>query len=375
MNKISIIEIFKDIPDPRKEGHGKKKHELLDIIIITILACICGADTWVDVEEYGNNKEVWLKTILTLSHGIPSHDTLSRVFSILDPQAFQNCFFMWMENIKKETSHEVVAIDGKCVRHSFKKGGSPFHMVSAYATSQGLTLAQVQISDKSNEIVAIPSLLDLLTLQGCIVTIDAMGCQETIAKKIRERKGHYMLAVKGNQGNLLDDVSALYTEEKKKEALYYSTSEQAHGRIEVRECFVQKVHTQIRNSTRWKDIHSVVSIIDTRTEHGKKQSATRYFITSLDTTAEEALRVVRAHWSIENTLHWTLDIAFREDESRMRIGNSTQNFALIRKLAGNLLRHEKTAQGGIKAKRLQAGWNDEYLIKVLQSLDTSGERF
>jgi predicted transposase YbfD/YdcC len=360
-----ILEHFRVLPDPRKADHNRIQHELLDVIVIAILAVICGADTWGEIQEFGETKEEWLKQFLKLPNGVPSHDTFGRIFSILDPDAFQRCFFSWVQSVRKVTKGEVVAIDGKTIRRAHGRGQKAIHVVSAFATANGITLGQRHVDEKTNEITVIPDLLDMLMLKGCIVTTDAMGCQGWIVKKIVENKGDYVLAVKGNQDRLLQDLTALFASESLERFDPVRTSEFSHGREEIRECWMSTDLSSIRDSERWEKLRSVARITDTRTINGKTTVATRYFISSLKKNAREILRAVRAHWQVENSLHWSLDIAFREDESRTRIGHAQKNLALIRKLALNLLRNEKTAKGGIKAKRLQAGWSNEFLLSVL----------
>jgi predicted transposase YbfD/YdcC len=363
--KGTLLEHFRILPDPRRLNHNTRRHELLDIIIITVLAVIGGADTWVDVVNYGKEKEEWLKQFLDLPNGIPSHDTFARVFSILNPDAFHACFTKWVKSIRKITKGEVIAIDGKTVRRAHQKDSKPPHIISAFATANGITLGQLQVDDKTNEITAIPELLKMLFLKGCIVTTDAMGCQGWIVRKIVENKGDYVLAVKGNQGRLYQDIQDTFNASDFTDFDYAHTSDKSHGRVELRECWVTANLFGIRDKARWDKLTSVVKVTDTRNVNGKATKATRYFISSLKGQARETLRAVRAHWAVENTLHWSLDIAFREDESRVRIGHAQKNLALVRKLAHNLLRNEKTAKGGVKAKRLAAGWNEEYLLKVL----------
>jgi len=359
----SIIKYFSVMPDPRRLNHNKKLYELSEIITIAIIAVICGADNWMDIEMYCKEKEDWLKQFLELKNGIPSHDTFARIFSILNPEEFQNCFQSWVQSTVTKTKGEVIALDGKTIRRAYKKGERPLHIVSAFATANGVTLGQVPTAEKSNEITAIPELLDKLFLKGCIVTIDAMGCQTEIAKKIVENKGDYVLAVKGNQKRLLNNIEKTFEDKLKFD--YTKTTEKAHGRYEIRECWSTNDLSLIKNLDRWSSLTSIVKITDTRTVNGKTTSATRYFISSLKNDSKEILRAVREHWKVENSLHWTLDVAFREDESRARIGHSQKNLTVLRKIALNLLKLEKTAKGGIKNRRLQAGWNDDYLLKVV----------
>jgi predicted transposase YbfD/YdcC len=360
----TLIEHFRVLPDPRRSTHHYKRHELIDIVIVTILAVICGADTWVEVETFGHEKESWLKRFLSLPNGIPSHDTFARIFSILNPDAFHACFVRWVEHVRTVTEGDVVAIDGKTVRRAHAKDGKPPHIVSAFATANGVTLGQRTVDNKSNEITAIPKLVDKLFLKGCVVTTDAMGTQAWIARKIVENKGDYVLAVKGNQGRLLDDIERIFSAPST-EFEYTQTVEHAHGRDETRECTVTHNLAGVRDIKRWKELVSVARVVDTRVVGGKTMTATRYFISSLKTGAVEILRAVRAHWAVENSLHWSLDIAFREDESRVRIGHAQKNLTLVRKLALYLLRNAKTGRGGVKARRLQAGWNDAFLLDVV----------
>ncbi len=360
--QLPLAEHFALLPDPRRSNHNTKKHELLDIIIIAILATICGADSWVEIERFGHSKEVWLRQFLTLENGIPSHDTFGRVFSILDPAAFEACFNAWVTHVRAKRG--VVALDGKSVRCSHESGARPLHLVNAFCTEAGICVGQRKVDGKTNEITAIPELLDLLALDGCIVTTDAMGCQSWIAQKVIYCNADYVLAVKGNQGSLHTQIRALFaqTTHTKHSA---QTHDRAHGRKEVRTGSVLPVPDSIANTQKWAGVRSVVSVTAERTVKGKVSKETRYYISSLACDATELLRVVRAHWRVENSLHWSLDIAFREDESRIRIGHAAENIALVRKLALNLLRKEMSVKVGIKAKRMNAAWDNEYLLKVL----------
>jgi predicted transposase YbfD/YdcC len=363
--RSTLIEHFSILPDPRRTNHHALRHSLTDIVIITILATVGGADTWVDIESFGKEKEAWLKQFLMLKNGIPSHDTLARVFSILDPKEFQSCFSAWVQDVIIKTKGEVIAIDGKTARRARKTKSKPLHIVSAFATINGVTLGQIPVAEKSNEITAIPKLLDKLFLKGCIVTTDAMGCQGWIVRKIIENKGDYALAVKSNQKRLLDDIQKTFNTKAMIEFDYVETSEKAHGRHEKRECWSTNDLSCIRDTSRWDALASISKVIDTRTINKKTTTATRYFISSLKNDSKEILRVVREHWKIENSLHWTLDIAFREDESRTRTGHSQKNLTVVRKIALNLLKNEKSMKNGIKAKRFRACLSNDYLLKVL----------
>jgi predicted transposase YbfD/YdcC len=363
---LSLLEHFRVIPDPRRINHNTKKHELLDIIIIAILAVICGAETWNNIESFGKARKKLLKQFLPLKNGIPSHDTFGRVFSILDPKAFQECFFKWVESVRTITQGEVVAIDGKTNRGAHGKNENPIHIVNAFATANGVTLGQLPVDSKTNEITVIPDLLEMLMLKGCIVTTDAMGCQGWIVRKIIENKGDYVLAVKGNQGRLLHDIKQSFKVKNDTSRDYTKTEEKGHGRNEVRECWMTTDLSGIRDIARWKDLASVARVTDTRMVNGKVANATRYFISSLDTNAAEILRAVRQHWQVENKLHWTLDVVFREDESRARIGNSQENLSLVRKLALNILRkHFDSTKDSLKIKRYKATLSPDYLLEIL----------
>lgn len=353
---------FSVLPDPRREHHNTKKHRLIDIIIITVLAVICGADDWVAIEDFGRKKKKWLKKVLELPNGIPSHDTFGRVFAILDPAEFERCFFAWVNDVNTLTNGEVVAIDGKSVRRSHDGQSKPLHLISAFATANGVSLGQRKVDGKTNEITAIPELLKLLDLTGCIVTIDAMGTQRWIVKKILNKGADYVLAVKRNQGRLYHDIQKIF---KQKQPHHVRTEESGHGRTEVRECWVTGDLHGIRDLALWDQLTSVALVKHQRTVQEKTTTEIRYYISSLAADAKKILTTVRAHWRIENSLHWTLDVAFNEDGSRVRAGHAAANLAIVRKLALNLLRQETTAHMGIKNKRLSAGWDEEYLLKVL----------
>jgi predicted transposase YbfD/YdcC len=370
----SIRVHFSKLEDPRLDR--KKLHQLLDIIVIAICGVICGAETWVDIENYGNARIDWFRKFLELPNGIPSHDTFGRVFGLLKAEAFEACFFEWVQAVNQVTSGQVIAIDGKELRHSFDTylGKKAIHLVSAWASENRLVLAQRKVDSKSNEITAIPELLDTLELAGCIVTIDAMGCQKDIASKILARKADYVLSVKENQGQLYEDIQHLFDlyfqEPNPLQYLdgYAKTVDKDHGRIEIRECWTLSAtfHQQsIRNASEWEKLTSLVRIRRERRLAGKVQVEVRYYIASLSPNANQLLQAIRAHWGIENSVHWILDVAFNEDQSRVRKDHAPENLAVIRRIAINLLRKEKTAKGGIQAKRLQCGWDENYFFKVI----------
>jgi len=347
----------------------------MDILIIAICGVICGADSWVDIELFGKTKLEWLKGFLKLPNGIPSHDTFGRVFAALDPQEFESSFMEWVQAINELTQGQVIAIDGKQLRGSRDEGTGKhaIYMVSAWATENQLVLGQRKVDDKSNEITAIPQLLKLLEVKGCIVTVDAIGTQTKIAKTILSQGGDYILAVKENQGHLYEDIHDLFEDNQlfNYESVPHSYAKMVnknHGRIETRQCWTisdPQYLANIRDLQRWEGVKTLVMILSERRIGEDVEVQDRYFISSLESQAERILQAKRSYWGIENRLHWVLDIAFNEDRSRVRKDNAPHNFAVLRHMALNLLKQEKTAKGGIKAKRLQCGWNVDYLLKVL----------
>lgn len=364
---------FASLEDPRS-NHGKR-HVLVDIVAIAILAVICGADDWVAVEVFAQARAVWLHTFLDLPFGIPSQYTFRRVFAQLDPDQFRACFMEWVHAIYKLSAGQVIAIDGKTLRrsHDHFLGREAIQIVSAWAQENRLVLAQTKVDSKSNEITAIPELLKTLGLTGSIITIDAIGCQREHAEMIVDRGGDYVLAVKGNQEHLNEDAQALFEEIEHPDIAFiehdhHKTVEKNHGRIETRVCWTLSdpdCLTYLRGWENWKGLKTVAMVKSTRVIDDKTTTQVRYFISSLPGSAERILAAVRSHWSIENSLHWVLDMAFREDESRLRKDHGAENMALLRQLALNLIKQDRVTKAGVKNRRLRAALDNDYLLSLL----------
>jgi predicted transposase YbfD/YdcC len=370
-----LIEQFEDLPDPRSQRN--QDHPLMSILLIAICGAISGADNWVDIAAYGKAKQSWLETIIALPNGIPSHDTFGRVFRFINPQAFQDRFLGWVRQLGAVTEGQVVAIDGKQMRGAkdVAAGKEGLYMVSAWAVEQGIVLGQRKVAEKSNEITAIPELLEVLDIAGCVVTIDAMGCQTNIAEKIIQHRADYMLAVKGNQGTLEEDIADLFAgfEQVHWQDVahkYHKTVTKDHARLEIRECWVvsnPEYLAYLRHYADWKDLHSLVKITAQRQLNGKTTTKTRYFISSLAPSAQRALAVCRDHWQIENDLHWILDVAFAQDHNRVHKDHAPENLSVLQHIALNLVKQEKSARASVKTKRLRAGWDNAYLWKIVSA--------
>jgi predicted transposase YbfD/YdcC len=361
-----LISIFGSVEDPR--SHINQLHNLVDILVIGIISVICGAETWKQMADFAYSKEEFLKKFLKLENGIPSDDTINRVFSAIDSNQFENCFMEWVNSISEITKGQVIAIDGKTLCGAKSKGvKSPVHMVSAWANENNLVLGQVRVNDKSNEITAIPELLDKLMIQGNIITIDAMGTQTDIVEKIINKEADYILAVKENQKQLLEEIIDEFKFSKEIEV--DTNIDIGHGRIETRKCSVISNFLFIENKDeKWKKLNQVIkieSIREFKNSDKPTEKATRYYISSLENNANQYQKNIRSHWGIENKLHWTLDVGFSEESSRKRNKNAAQNYSVLLKIALNLLKNEKTEKQGTAGKRLKAGWNENYLLKVL----------
>jgi predicted transposase YbfD/YdcC len=366
----ALLEHFGDLVDPRIDRH--KEHKLIDILVIAICAILCGANDWVAVETFGQAKREWFTRFLDLAHGIPSHDTFGRVFAVLSPQALQACFLRWIQAVAHVTEGQVVAIDGKTLRRSYdrRSAKAAIHMVSAWATHNRVVLGQLKTEEKSNEITAIPELLKVLDVTGCIVTIDAMGCQKAIAEQIVEQAAEYVLALKQNHGTLYEAVvqqfeAARHTMSEASTLQTYETEEQRHGRVEIRRHWTLEVPLDLVQKAAWTQLRCLGMVESERHLKGEATIEQRYYLASIPNEVKLFAHAVRAHWGIENCVHWVLDVAFREDESRVRLGHAPENLAVLRHIALNLLRQDTRTKLGIHNKRLKAGWDDAYLANLV----------
>lgn len=369
--KITLIDHFEKLSDPRVDR--SKDHKLIDILVIALCAMICGADNFVAMETYGNSKHKWFKQFLELKNGIPSHDTFARVFARIDPDEFEQCFWDWVGSITELMPGEIVNIDGKTIKHSTHNGlgKKAIHLVNAWASEQRLVLAQQKVHERTNEITAIPHLIKVLELNGCLVTIDAMGTQTDIAQLLHSKGADYCLALKGNQRGLFQEVKEVFdnaqqTEWSRIEHSFHRTVEKGHGRIETRRYWTFSAEILTQNTDKWAGLKSIGIVESVRKMGDKTTTATRYYLNSFASDADKLAIAVRSHWSIENSLHWVLDVSFSEDDCPVHKDNAPENLARLRQIALNLLSQEKTAKIGVANKRLKAAWDDDYLAKVLR---------
>jgi predicted transposase YbfD/YdcC len=367
--KDTLLNFFTDLPDPRVER--TKLHKLEDILTITICAVICGAEGWNEIELFGQSKKQWFKTFLELPNGIASHDTFARVISSIQPDDFEQRFQKWTQAIAENTTEKIIAIDGKTLRRSFDNANdkAAIHMVSAWACQNKMVFGQIATDEKSNEITAIPKLLEMLVLDGSVVTIDAMGCQKKIAEKIIKNNGNYIFSLKGNHGTLHKEVQLFMDDAIANggDYDYNSITDGDHGRVEIRKVWYSQDVQWMQDREDWAGLASLIAVESKRKIGEKISSERRYFISSLTgVDAETTGRMIRSHWGVENKLHWGLDVSFGEDDCRIRKGFGAENFSRLRRIALNLLKQEKTAKCGIKAKQHKAGWDGQYMLKVLK---------
>ena len=377
--QLSLIAHFQDLPDPRVQR--TQAHDLIDILIVAICTLLCGGESFNDMADFGHAKRDWFKTFLTLRNGIPSHDTFNRVFAALDPAAFADCFLRWTQSLRQAVAQEIVALDGKALRRALNADQSVKYVVSAWAESNGLVLGQLKVNDKSNEITALPELLRALELAGCIVTVDAMGCQKKIAQEIIEADADYVLALKGNHAVVHAEVKTFLDATVAETApprpvgaklspaaatlAKLETVEKDHGRLETRRYYQSVAVDWFADRAKWAGLRSVGLVEAIREIGGERTVERRYYLSSLPLDVATFARAVRGHWGVENKLHWVLDVCFREDQSRARAGYAAENLATLRRLALNLLKRETTKKRGIKGKQLNAGWDHAYLLRLL----------
>ena len=370
MNTTTLSEIFKKFKDPRMAR--AQRHPLINIITMAICAVICGADNFVTMAEFARSKKQWFESFLDMPNGVPSHDTFNDVINRLDQAAFVKCFTQWIKQLAINDEN-IIALDGKVLRRTLGKtnGSKAVWLVNAWSVANNMCFGQIQVSDKSNEITAIPKLLEILDIKGATITIDAMGCQTEVAEKVLEQGGDFLLALKGNQGEFHQDVSlyldGLIDKPSKKSFDYFEDTHGDHGRIEVRKTWLtNEIDWLIKRHPRWNTVKGIAVVESTRIIGSEQSIERRYYITShINKKAEFINNGIRAHWHVENKLHWQLDVSFNEDQCRLRSGNAAANFSFLNKIALNLLKNEKSAKIGIKSKRLKAGWDEKYMMKVL----------
>src|ERR671912_129469 len=366
---------FTGLEDPRETR--RCDHRLVDILAIAVCAVIACAESWEDIELYGRSKRAWLESFLALPNGIPSHDTFRRVFMLLDPDAFEACFSRWAQSLAVGIEREVVAVDGKAVRRSGSRrhDRGPLHLVSAWASEQGLVLGQRAVDGKSNEITAIPELLDTLHLDGCMVTLDAMGCQKEIAARIRAKAADYLLGLKANHGRAFEAVREHFERtcfgRGSGGRPVFDAFDESHGRLVRRRAFVSSAARELEPLHEWPDLRTVLAMETIRGVHGtgKAGAEVRYVLTSCGDDPAVLVRAIRRHWSIENALHWVLDVTFREDDSRVRDRTAARNFALVRKIALNLVAKDRGSRTSVRGRRKKAAWNDDYMRQIITNHD------
>ncbi len=370
MEPKNLLDYLEMIPDPRVDR--TLRHDLSSVIFITLCAVLCGAEHWTHIEEYGKANEKWLRRLLRLPNGIPSHDTFGRIFAVLDPDALEKALMAFVRDFAGESVGKHIAMDGKTLRRSFDSAAekNAIHMVSAWVYENQACFGQVKVTEKSNEITAIPQLLDMVNLEKATVTMDAMGCQTAIAQKIAEADADYVLALKGNQGVLHEEVAEFFDDALARgfeaEVACYRDIDKGHGRIEERTLWLSRDVDWLRDSNKWAGLSTIIAVQTKRTVNGNTATERRHFIASGDKSAKELALLIRQHWSIENELHWTLDVVFGEDLCRVRKGNAAENLSRIRRVALSILKKDKKAKVGIQGRRLKAAWDHKYLINLLR---------
>lgn len=370
-NEVGFLDYFSNLEDPRIDR--KKLHPIEEILLVTLCGVICGCEGWEDLEEFGKTKLDFFRRYLPFEHSAPSDDTYRRFFRAIDPQQFKSCFISWVRTFQN-LNPDIVSIDGKTLRHSYDKANDKpaIHMVSAFASNARMVLGQEKVSDKSNEITAIPKLLELLDIKGAIVTIDAMGCQKKIAEKIIDKKADYVFGLKGNHGTLKEDVELFFQHHKKTDFKkikhdFCFDVDKGHGRFETRKCWVTEDIDWLDGRHEWKGLNSIIMLESTREIGEKLTGETRYYLSSLKPNAVKINHAIREHWGIENGLHWVLDVTFREDDSRIRSGNAPENLAIIRHAVINMLQPHRSKKMTIKRLRKTAAWDNKVLASIVET--------